>query len=217
VIQVFLAHRPRLVTIALLLAGVFILAGCQSTPSNSPVRRFTERPGEFREEVAPAMVDQHGVSGIVEFVPPEKLIEEYGKGYENPFVAPIAILSPLEFMVFRVTITDMEPDLVLSPHDTELRFGGRTEKASPPSTLERFWEVHDSNAELRASERTRRRNLIYNETHGFDIHSGDEPVSGLVVFMGRFVDYGPVEVRVPIIDPEENRIIEYVTAPLELK
>ncbi len=215
-IRAYTAHRPGLATTALLFATISILAGCQSTPSNSPVRRVTERPGEFREEVAPALVDEHGVSGIVEFVPPEKLIEEYGDGYENPFVAPMAIVSPLEFMVFRITITDMEPDIVLNPHNTELRFGGRTEKASPPSTLERFWEVHDSNAELRASERTRRKNLIISEMHGFDIHSGDEPVSGLVIFMGRFVDYGPVEVRVPIIDPNSDRIVEYVVAELEL-
>ncbi len=200
---------------AFALSLLVVTLSCQSTPRSSTARNLTQSPGEFREQAPAVLVDQHGVSGIVEYMPPSILNEEFGTGATNPFVAPMALISPLEFVVLRVTITDMEGGIVISSQDAELRFGGSAEKASPPDTVRRFWQTQDSNNELKAHEKSHRDNLVRTEMLGADIRSGDEPVSGFLVFMGRFPDYGELELRLPIVD-EDFRPIEYLTAEMEL-
>lgn len=202
---------------AVVLIGALALGtlSCQSNPRSNVARNLTQSPGEFREQAPAAMVDQQGVGGIVEYLPPSMLIDEYGRGPTNPFVAPQAMILPLEFVVFRVTVTDMEPGIVISTEETELRFGGSSEFASPQNTIIRFWQTQDSNAELKAHQKSQRDNLVRTQLLGADIRSGDEPVSGLLVFMGRFPDYGDLQLRLPIVN-EDFRPIDYITVEMTL-
>ena len=204
----------RFLTAFVVLAAL-TLVSCQTVRESPAGRRLMDRPGEFREAVPVVMVDDQGVGGLVEYLPPDELLEMYGRGPENPFVAPRAVLTPIEFVVFRITFTSLEAATSIDIRDTEFRFSGNTETPAPPNTLIRFWENHEDNKELRGHERSRRDNLIRSELFGHDVQAGDEPVSGLLVFIGRFADYGPAELRIPLID-DDGRMIEQVVVEMEL-
>lgn len=200
-----------------LVAGiaVTISASCESLRESPAGERLLLAPGEGRETPPSVLVDDEAASGIVEYLPVEELQAQYGTGPENPFVAPRALLTPLEIMAFRFTFTDMEPGTIIEVTDTEFRFAGQSDTPIPQNTLIRFWNNQETTDELRATEVTQRDALIRREVYEGDVRAGDEPVSGMLIYLGRYADFGPAELRFPIVDSEGNEVT-YLSVEFEL-
>jgi hypothetical protein len=203
-------------TVLLVLLPLLTLASCQSVRESPAGRRLIQEPGEFREAPPAVMVDELGVGGIVEYMHPDQLQVEHKTTYPNPFIAPRFILTPIEFLVFRVTFTSLDSGTIIQVNETELRFAGQTDEPAPASTLERFWVNHESNNDLLAHERSQRGALIRSELLAFDVQAGDEPVSGYLVYMGRYPDYGELELRFPIVD-RDGRVTDRIVVEMELE
>lgn len=176
-----------------------VLAGCVTPPA--------------RQLQSPTLVDHELFRLEMEYLDRTLLAARYG-GTDNPFIAAPMFITPVEFLVFDLAVTEIAAGHELEVERIEFDFGGQSHSPTTPARMRTYWASTDVSARMNAIDEQRFYSLLNNEminrSPGAITGSGE----GLLVFRARsFPEYGEGTLTIPIYSPSEGRV-ERITIPV---
>lgn len=118
---------------------------------------------------------------------------------DNPFIAPLMLFTPAEFLVFEMTIETTNPTEIIDSGEIELSFGGEQYTAQTPRQLLRFWQGTAIYNDLTGLRLRRFEQLINRELLTRPPAEKNGVAAGIVLFRTRsFPAEGRVSISVPV-------------------
>lgn len=175
----------------IMIALTMQLSGCIT---NAQVRQLT----------APVVLENDDISATIDYLPPPVLNARY-RVKLNPFIAPPMFVTPVEFLVFNVTIRNMTDDRLIDLESTELWYGDTSYRPLSPSSLTIFWETMDATEDVKGPDRVQFFRLIETELATRSGRPVEDTAAGLLVFRGRFPKSGSARLTFSITEVSGDR------------
>jgi len=200
----FRKQRVNFLFIAIYLLIIIIMGSSCATQKNIPDKPAQAEITKVQEEI---MVK-------LRYIPEKQKVLKYGKE-NNPFVSPVSALRT-RLLVFECVIdTSGMPEgknyrIILNR--IELQFGRISTNPLNRFHLYNFWEPRLKNQdEYKKWNRSVLRKIIKENVfpNELEIVPG-EIKSGLIVFQGRFPNYGDATIYLPIFDKKNQQLTRFI-------
>ena len=175
---------------------IFIVLGCATMMKKRP-----EGP-----RFQPASAAEKDITVSIRQLGREELVKNY-KTIDNPYISPGSLFGGNEMIVFELTVTaPSEVKIVLKT--IEFHFGSNFTRPTSRSRLSQDWELRIQKQDTYNGWTSARVTQIINRTMVPDklILKPNESYTGLVVFMGRFPDYGEASFYLPVYTKNDELI-----------
>ena len=183
--------RRRLPSIVPLLAIVAVVSSCTTTPERTSGGIVVEANDD--------------ITITVRHYSATELRDRY-TSRNNPFIAPLMLFTPVELLVFDMTIETTDPSAIIDTSEIELLFAGERYLNLTPRSLLRFWEGTGVYNDLEGQRRVRFERLINRELVTRPPVEKNGAAAGLAVFRARrFPEEGRLSIEVPVTSLSTGR------------
>ena len=198
----------RLIKIILLITIVFLFASCST-------ERFIVRSRDIEIQKQ----TMNGITLSVKFLNEDDLVERFGR-VNNPFIAPPSALGLNRMMVFEALVENnlkntADPDaiaaivtIIIPLNKIEIQFGGKNKNPVNRFHLYEFWKNRIYKDDTYKKWNSSKINQLIKKTvlPNTVISKPQSDTAGLLVFMGRFPNYGTADVYIPIFTEDGNQL-----------
>lgn len=169
---------------AALIVAFAVIAGCATVPVRTSGGIVVESDDE--------------IAITARYYSAEELRDRFTRR-DNPFVAPLMLFTPVEFLVFDMTIETADPRSIIDSGEIELSYDGEQYVAQTPRQLLRFWRGTAVYNDLSGLRLRRFEQLVNRELLTRPPAEKNGAATGLVIFRARrFPDEGRVSISVPV-------------------
>jgi hypothetical protein len=177
---------------------ILLLANCSTD-------RFTIQS----KDMQPLSQTMNDTTIRMKFTNEEELEERFGTK-NNPFISPPSALGLNRIMVFDVQLASTM-HIVVQLKRVELQFGGKNKPPINRFHLSQFWENRIRESEsLRGWNSSKTKKVVNQNVLPNELTVTPGPASeGLLVFMGRFPNYGTATVYLPVFNEDGKPVTNF--------
>lgn len=192
----------HLIKIILIITIVFLFASCST-------ERFIVRSRDIEIQKQ----TMNGITLSVKFLNEDDLVERFGR-VNNPFIAPLSALGFSRMMVFEALVENnskntADPVTIIMPlNKIEIQFGGKNKNPVNRFHLYEFWKNRIYKDDTYKKWNSSKINQLIKKTvlPNTVISKPQSDTNGLLLFMGRFPNYGTADVYIPIFTEDGNQL-----------
>lgn len=177
-------NRSVLRVAATMAVAVVVFAGCTTVPVRTSGGIVVESDDE--------------IAITARYYSAEELRDRFTQR-DNPFIAPLMLFTPAEFLVFDMTIETADPRSIIDSAEIELSYDGEQYLAQTPRQLLRFWRGTAVYNDLSGLRLRRFEQLVNRELLTRPPAEKNGAAAGIVLFRTRrFPAEGRVSISVPV-------------------
>ncbi|MBA7651599.1 hypothetical protein ES703_59418 [subsurface metagenome] len=195
----------HLIKIILIITIVFLFASCGT-------ERFTIRSRDIEIQTQ----TMYGITLSVKFLNEDDLVERFGR-VNNPFIAPLSALGFTRMMVFEALVENNSKNtadpvtiatVIMPLNKIEIQFGGKNKNPVNRFHLYEFWKNRIYKDDTYKKWNSSKINQLIKKTvlPNTVISKPQSDTPGLLVFMGRFPNYGTADVYIPIFTEDGKQL-----------